>query len=378
MNRMFKLKINGESPKSLFLAVVFAKLKFDVYLYNFSINSNLKKYDQIILFSNFSKYILSKFDIWDEIENISYGLTSFSIIDNLISEQLLLQTEDFSNKNLNNIGWTAKYSDIKSLLINKLINYDNVYFISKNQLIDQSLIFDYEFIFKDYENILNLFKFPLSIFKRVEEQTLIFNVYLRGHIEKSLYKINTSNGLVVLTPLNRNLYQIIWYNPSLRIKELSMLSKSFFLDNLTTLLPYELKIDQIIGNLNFLHVSNNYSAFLNKSKSIYINENIFNPNAMYNLNSDINFTYIIQICNFLDNNRSKNIRTFKKFDCNFLYRKFFELKVNFSFANSIINLFTSNNIFSLSLRKFLFILLKRINLLKLLFIKKIVNSNINF
>ena len=43
MKRRFKLKINGESPRSLFLAFVLAKLKCDVYLYDFLGDNNSKK-----------------------------------------------------------------------------------------------------------------------------------------------------------------------------------------------------------------------------------------------------------------------------------------------------------------------------------------------
>ena len=101
MNKRFKLKINGESPRSIFLAFILAKLKCDVYIYNFSIESDSKKDYQITLFSNYSKDLLNKFDIWNEIEDISYGITSLSIKDNLLSEQLLLKTEKFSLRNNN-------------------------------------------------------------------------------------------------------------------------------------------------------------------------------------------------------------------------------------------------------------------------------------
>ena len=145
MNRRLKLKINGESPRSLFLIFVLAKLNCEIYIYDFINNSSKKKDYQLFLFSNSSRKLLSKFDIWNEIEDISYGFTSLRIIDNLVSEQLLLRTKDFSNKFFNNIGWIAKYSDIKNLMINKLINFDNVHFISKNQLNNKSITYDYEF-----------------------------------------------------------------------------------------------------------------------------------------------------------------------------------------------------------------------------------------
>ena len=355
MKKRFKLKIRGESPRSLFLAFVLAKLKCDVYLFDFLKNNNSKKDNQIFLFSDSSKDLLNKFDIWNEIKDISYGFTSLSINDNLISELLLLRNKNFTKKYLNTIGWTANYSDIKKLLTNKLINYDNVYFISKNQSIDQTLTFDYEFNFKDYDKTSNLFKLPLSFFKRIDEQILIFNVYLRGHIEKRLYVINTTMGLLVLTPLNKNLYQIIWKNASNRLKETSLKSKSFFLDNLTTLLPKEFLIDQIIGDIKFLHVNDIYSCYLIKNKSIYLNENKFKSNFIYDLNFDIIIRNILQIYNFVGKNYPKSINIYKKFGVYYLLRKYLEIKINFSFPCFLLNLFKLNNIFLLSIRKIIFI-----------------------
>ena len=139
MKRRLKLKINGESPRSLFLALVLAKFNCDVYIFDYVINSEFNYADQIYYFSNFSKNLLSNFDIWNEFEDISYSFNSFEFKDNVVSEQLLLRTK-ISEKYLNTFGWTVKYSDIKSLLTNKLKKFDNVYFILKNQLIDKSLI----------------------------------------------------------------------------------------------------------------------------------------------------------------------------------------------------------------------------------------------
>ena len=358
MKRRFKLKINGESPRSLFLAFVLAKLKCDVYIFDSLINSESKNDNQIYSFSNFSKNLLSKFDIWNEFEDISYGFNSIEFRDNIVSEQFLLRTE-ISEKYSDIFGWTVKYADIKRLLTNKLKNYDNVHFILNNQLVDESLIFDFEFNFKGYD------QYPLETFKSTNEQILIFNVFLRGNVEKRLYEINTTDGLLILTPINNNFYQIIWNNVSIQIKERSQNSKSFFLDNLTTLLPNDLKIDQIIGDIKSLNVSDITSTYLIKNKSIYFSENKFKSNILFNFKFDIFINNILQIYYFLENINQKNITILNKFGFLFLYRKYVEFKIKFSFSISFINILILNNKFSLFLRKLLFILLKRVNLLKI-------------
>ena len=230
--------------------------------------------------------------------------------------------------------------------------------------------FDFEFNFKSYD------EYPIETFKRIKKQILIFNVCLRGNIEKRFYEINTTDGLLMLTPINNNFYQIIWKNASVKIIERSLNSKSFFLDNLTTLLPNELKIDQIIGEINYLNVSNISSIFAIKNKSIYFNENKFNSNTLINFKFDIIINNILQIFYFLENNYSNNIRILNKLGFRYLYLKYIELKINFSLSFSFINLITLNNIFSLFLRKLLFMLVMKVNLLKILVIKNLINLNI--
>ena len=114
MKRRLKLKIKGVSPRSLFLAFVLAKFNCDVYIFDSLTNSDSNYADQIYSYSNFSKNLLTNFDIWKEFEDISYGFNSFEFKDNIVSEQLLLRTE-ILDKNFNSIGWTSKYSDIKGL-----------------------------------------------------------------------------------------------------------------------------------------------------------------------------------------------------------------------------------------------------------------------
>ncbi len=256
------------------------------------------------------------------------------------------------------------------MLTNKLRNFDNVHFVLKNQLVDESLIFDFEFNFKSYD------EYSLETFKRKNEQILIFNVYLRGNVEKRLYEINTTDGLLILTPINNNFYQIIWNNVPIQIKERSQNSKSFFLDNLTTLLPNELKIDQIIGDINFMNISDIASTYIIKKKSIYFNENKFKSNTLFNFKFDILINNILLIYYFLENNDPKDHSILNNLGFLYLYRKYVELKIKFSFSNSFINLFTQNRIFYLFFRKLLFILLKRVNFLKIYFINNLITLNI--
>ena len=76
------------------------------------------------------------------------------------------------------------------------------------------------------------------------------------------------------------------------------------------------------------------------------------------------------------NNDTKSIKILVNLGFLYLYRKYVELKIKFSFSSFFINLFTLNNLFYLFLRKLLFILFKRVNLLKIFFIRNLLTYNI--
>ena len=378
MKRSFKLKINGECPRSLFLAYYLANYKCNVYLFDFTTETNSKIDEQIISFTNFSKNLLIQFGIWNEFKAISYSYDSLCFYDFLISEKLIILNNNLLRQYCNNIGWTASYSDIKSLLIKKLINFDNVYFVPKNMLLDKSFIFDYEFNFNDNTKILNQLKLPLSFSNIKDDHILIFNVYLADKVEKRLYEINTTEGLIVLTPLEKNLYQLIWNNVSIPIKKSCFTSKSFFLDNLTTLLPNELKIDQIIGEIKSLNVSKFSPNYIIKNKSLFFNDIKYNSNILYDFNFDIFIRYIIQIFNSLEKDKSSRIKVFNKIRFYYILKKYLEFIIDISRSNYLINLFTFNNKMLLYIRKLLFILSKRINILKKFLIKNLIYFNMPY
>ena len=373
MSRKLKLKINGESPRSLFLAYVLAKFNCEIYLFDTLINPYFNKDYSIFSITNFSKSLLSQFDMWNEFENITYSFTSLSIRDNLVSEQLLLRPRNFSKKNPNTIGWTFKYSDFKKVFINKLKEFENVYFISKDQLIDETLFFDYEFNFNNYERVFNSYKSPLSIFNSIDEQIIIFNAFIRANVDKRLYEINTTNGSLILTPLNKNQYQVIWKNASNQIQNSSINSKSLFLDNLTAVLPNELKIDQIIGEIKCFYVCHNSPTYIIKKKSIYFNENKFKSNTLCDLSFDIFLRNILRLFNNLENIKSNKFVIFYKTFSSYLFYKYIESLLNITFSNLIINILKLNNSFIIFLHKLIF---KRLYLLKIFIIRNLINYDI--
>ena len=373
MNRKIKLKINGESPRSLLLAFVLSKFNCEVYINDYLEKSNFNE-DQIFCLTSSSKNILSNFGIWDKFEDISYGFTSFCFMDATNSRKFLFRKDPLTKNYPSTLGWAVKYSDIISVLIDNLITCENIHFLSKNKISDESLKIDYEFNFNCHDKVFDFYKLPLSIFRKVDEKFLIFNVSLRGNVEKRLYEIHTTKGLLFLTPIDNNLYQIIWKNKSLKIKERAINSRNFLIDNLSTLLPNELKIDQIFGDINYINLNMMKPLYFFKNKSIFFNECKFKSNPFYDFNFDIFIRNIFDIYNYSENKKIKNNTIFFKHNYLHLLTIVVKFIINIIFSNLLINLFISNNIFLLFIRKLTFSFLNRINLF---IMKYLYNYKIN-
>ena len=146
---------------------------------------------------------------------------------------------------------------------------------------------------------------------------------------------------------------------------------------MTTLLPNELKVDQIVGQINSLPFNNIYSKFSIKNNKIYFFDYKSKSNIIHDFNFDMLIRNTIQIYNFLERNEPRKIEIANKFGFYYLLRKYEEININFSLPNYLFNLFRLNNILSIFIRKFLFALFKRINSIKKYFMSSLIISNIN-
>ena len=372
MRKNFKVKIVGDSPSALILSLVLVKLDCEIYLYNISKNSNFISQYDIFSITNFTKKILIKFDIWNEFEHIFYGYNSLSITDNVNHNELLLDTYSIKEgKKTYDIGWNFRYSIFKNKIFDILSSHDNFNLISDVRETISSNKYDLNIIFnKSYRYISRLENIFNCLSKNYNKKSLIFNVYLRGNVDQRLYEFNTNKGFLVLTPISKNLYQINWNDNVTQTNQRLLLSKSFLLDNLTTLLPNKFMIDQVVGEIKTDLEIINYLPFKFFNNSIYIHEGNINSNLLKNLYFNLSIYNIVKINNIIKENNFKTAIINKKLKYNFYIREIFRLPFSFYIPRTLIMLLIGDNIFLSPIKKIFFIILNKNN--------KIINSIFRF
>ena len=327
MKSNLNIKIIGTNTEALFLSLFLARLNVKITIDEIN-PSGKTLYDNLYFtFTNSTKSILEKLNLWNKLENKVLGYTSLSIFDKFNNKEIIFSNNDsfLKKRSISFIGWAIKYSDLKDALFNEVSTFKNVSFSNKenkksyyNEHLSKS-----QFYFRNnYANTIKKF-----LFLKNENYTscISFKVSIRGYTRNRAYQIFLDDGYLLLIPLRNNIYQVHWSSKIIKAKHRINLNSNFLLDNLSTLLPKEIKLDQMIGDIklnpalikdnyeicfykNIIYFDN-YKEFLNpligrQFKSVLINLNKFYSNPKYkkelNLNFLKNFKYKYFLNTFLN------------------------------------------------------------------------------
>tara|TARA_Y100001968_G_scaffold158758_1_gene145184 strand:+ start:1583 stop:2689 length:1107 start_codon:yes stop_codon:yes gene_type:complete len=263
MNKNLNIKINGSNLKSLFFALHLIRIdSLNIHL-SLTNNSNCFK-EKFYTITEYTKTLLEKLQIWEKIEPKLHGIESFSFYSDFSNEEISFGFKEFPNiiKHRGSICWILKHEDLKNILLNKLSEKDNLYFLEN--IDDQSFkeIYNYDLYFKESKaNFKRSYK-DKFLKNDLTSHTLIFKVLVRGNTLKRAYKNFLNDETLLMLPLEKNIYQIIWTSNTNKSKYRFNLNENLLLDNLSTILPNGFSIDQIIGDINiFSDVSFFYNSF---------------------------------------------------------------------------------------------------------------------
>ena len=370
MNKNLNFKIIGSGPTGIFLAITLSKLNFNIHLTDLLTREKLINKDKTYALTHSTRKILSKFNLWDKLKSYVYKFDSLSISDNLTSDFTILTTSDLDNdiSSLGTIGWVIKHCDLMNVFFDEIDKVDNIFFKSTLDLYDDDIKFDYKFIstganlnYKKNQNHIN-FK------KSYNQSCLTFEVLIRGNIPRRAYEIFRKEGPLALLPLDENRYQIIWTASTSKSIDRLNSSKSFLLDNLSTIVPQNFKLDQINNEINIFPVSLSLSLpIFNFKKVVHVGDSFhtFHPVGGQGLNTcwrDVNVIYDIFAINVSTTNKALNIFKYK-----YYFKRSIDIILTILVTDSLIKFFANNNIFLMPLRKLSFLLLN-----KFLLIRKVI------
>ena len=377
MNNFLNFNIVGSGPTGLLLAITLSKLNFNIYLTDIVSRDKLIKKDKTYAITHSTRKILSKFNLWDKLNSYLYKFDSLSISDSVTSDFTILTTSDLDKdiSYLDTIGWVVKHSDLMNVFFDEIDKIDNIFFKSSLDLSFENINFDYKFIAtganSNYKNNLNYIDFK----KSYNQSCLTFEVLVRGNIKGRAYEIFRKEGPLALLPLDENRYQIIWTaNTSKSIDRLNT-SKNFLLDNLSTIVPQYIKLDQINNEINIFPVSLSLLLpIFDFRKEVFVGDSLhtFHPVGGQGLNTclrDVNVIYDI-----FNRDLSKSTKALNIFKYKYYFKRSIDILSTMIVTDSLIKLFANNNKLLLPLRKISFILLNKFLLIRRIILNHMTKS----
>ncbi len=370
MKNRLNFKIDGSGPTGLLLSIALSKFHCDIFLTDLLTKDRLIDKDKTYAITHSTRKILSKFRLWEKLEPYLYGFDTLSISDSVTSSVTNLSISDLDDdiRSAENIGWVVKHSDLMNVFFKEIDNYENIIFMTPQKLLRKKLLFDYQF-FSTGANSLD--KKLLNFFdlkKTYNQSCLTFKVSLRGNFEKRAYEIFRKEGPLALLPLEKNLYQVIWTSSTLKSIQRLNSDKNFLMDNLSTILPDEFKLDQIIGEFNIFPVSLSLNLpVLNFKKLVFVGDafHTFHPVGGQGLNTcwrDVN-----TIFDLFNENIDITKMHLILFKFKYISSRILDIIFTIFITDSLISIFANRNLFLFPIRKFSFLLLNHF-----LFIRKIV------
>jgi 2-octaprenyl-6-methoxyphenol hydroxylase len=370
MKNKLNFKIVGSGPTGLLLSIVLSKFDCNIFLTDLLTKDRLIDKDKTYAITHSTRKILIKFKLWDKLEPYLFGFNTLSILDSVTSAFTNLSISDLHEdiSSALNIGWVVKHSDLMNVFFKEIDNYENIFFMTPQKLLRKKIFFDYQFFSTGANSLDKKLLDFVDLKKSYNQSCLTFKVFLRGNLERRAYEIFRKEGPLALLPLEKNLYQVIWTSSTLKSIERLNSDKNFLLDNLSTILPDEFKLDQIIGEVNIFPVSLSLNLpVLNFKKLVFVGDafHTFHPVGGQGLNScwrDVNTIFDIFNENIAITKMHLILFKFKYFTSRIL-----DIIFTILITDSLISIFANRNILLFPIRKFSFLLLNNF-----LFVRKLV------
>jgi len=360
------IKVIGSGPTGSLLSLALAFNKCNVTLIEPLKDEELLAKDKGYAITQCTRNIFEELGLWDNIQKSSFGFTSLSIIDDVLSQSVLVRDRDLKKRNSDqkDIGWVVEHKLLMELLINKINNNEFIEKLTFDSTDDEN--FDFIFAADGRESSIRK-RWEIQYFKSFYNQKCIsFKAILNGLPDKRAYEIFKSEGPLALLPLSNNIYQVIWFSSKTRIKSKIEITHSKLLEELRNELPQGTKPEKIIGNISSFSVAKAFALPNFKNfKTILVGDSAhsFHPVGGQGLNSCIRDVYeLSQMINNYENLSKIN-------------RMFFSLKYFLNRSVDIISLiffteflvtFFSNKIFVLyPIRYLIFFLMKKIPFIRI-------------
>jgi len=267
------IAIIGSGLTGSLAAISLAKAGCIVDLYERLTDDELINRERTYAITHSSRKILEKIGIWSHIVTNLVPFQYLNVIDYEINKKFQFNIKDLNISDQKNlaIGWISEHKNIMSSILEFISDIDNINKIPTSVIHNTN---NYDLIVvADGANSNTKKKLKTPSFNfNYDQMCITAKVLLRGVESNEAFEILNSEGPFAVLPLGGDLFQIICSQSILKGSYNMDLSKSLFLDYLSTILPYGIEPDTIIDEPNSIPINFvlNYSFF--SGKYIYLGE----------------------------------------------------------------------------------------------------------
>ena len=361
-----KIKILGAGPTGSLLAISLASKNCEILLIDPLTDSQLCSKDKGYAITQSSRKIFEIMGLWKNLKKHSTGFNSLSIIDNEISQTVLIRANDLKkfNKNQKSIGWVLEHKNLMQNLLD-LIN-KNKYIKRLN--FDPKIDTGFDLILAaDGRDSSSRSDWKIGYLKRIYSQRCIsFKALLKEAPLKRAYEIFRHEGPLALLPLENNIYQVIWFSSRSSTNSKLKLSNSQLLAELSKVLPDQIKPDVIVSEISNYSVAQAFALpKFSKFKKILVGESAhsFHPVGGQGLNSCIRDVY--ELSCMVKNYDNSPILLQKIFSINFFFKRFIDIISLLIFTDFLIKIFSNKFILLYPFRTLIFFMLRKLKFLRI-------------
>ena len=267
------IAIIGSGLTGSLAAISLANSGCRVDLYERLSDEELININRTYTLTHSSRKILEKIGIWSDLVSLLVPFQYLNVIDYElnINCQFLINDLNKMPQKYSAFGWIAEHKLLMSSILKFISDIDNINKIPTSVIPNTN---NYDLIVAadgSNSNIKKKLKTPSFNFS-YDQVCLTAKVLLRGVKSNEAFTILNSEGPLAVLPLGGDLFQILCSQSIEKGKYNMSLPKSFFLDYLSTVLPYGIEPDTLIDELKSypINFELNYSFF--SGKYIYLGE----------------------------------------------------------------------------------------------------------
>jgi len=360
------IKVIGSGPTGSLLALSLALHKCHVTLIEPLSDSELLNKDKGYAVTQCTRKIFEELGLWNKIQKSSFGFSSLSIIDDVLSQSVLVRNNDL--KSLNNdqtdIGWVVEHKLLMEILINKINNNE---FIKKLNF-DSTNDGDFDFILAcDGRESPTRKKWKIKYFKSLYNQKCIsFKAILNGSPPKRAYEIFKSQGPLALLPLSNNIFQVIWFSSESDTKSKLEITQRKLLETLRNELPDNIIPIKIIGNISSFTLAKAFALpNLKKFKNILVGDSAhsFHPVGGQGLNSCIRDVYELSL--MINNYENLSNTNRKFFSLKYFLNRSLDITSLILFTEFLVTFFSNKTFILYPFRYLIFFAMRKVPFIRI-------------